>query len=410
MCSLPAADDTNGVNLRTAHYLLYVEALDAGETGRFLEAAYEQLKEFFKVEPDRKLQIKIYATKERYQKEAEKLRSVFAVNRKVRDLAGLYLRETACSYLYVQPGEYTTRRVLLHEVTHEYHDFIRPWSRIPSLDMCEEGIAEFFSWHNWDGKVLRLGIVPPIAKADHARAALRQLHNTVRFDLESIVAGDTEVDYPLAWGLVSFLIDRHRPKFDIWRQGLNNGVEPAVVWQKQFGPGMPELRHSLERWLQSNTAPWEVISGEWFPAGHFIEGHASEDDSSLAILTHTPSELTVALDSPSSNAVGGAVFGFRGAKNFHVVQQSTNGHWEVMHCTGNYFSKANHRIISPNGNTANVTIVPGEGQTILRIANDTVTVTNAVGHVGLWVKQGRLRFHCFSGTSSASSSASNSTQ
>ena len=57
--------------------------------------------------------------------------------------------------------------------------------------------------------MLHLGVMPLIGH-DYPRAALQQLKNTAQFDLASIVAGDTQVDYPLAWGLVTFLIDQHR--------------------------------------------------------------------------------------------------------------------------------------------------------------------------------------------------------
>jgi hypothetical protein len=124
--SANAADPAIGADLGTGHFLLYVEVLDAEETGRFLEATYAEMKRFFAdVEPDRKLQVKIYATKERYQLEMDRLRRVFSVKRKARDTHGLYLRETACAYLYLQPEEYETRQLLVHEVAHEYHDAIR---------------------------------------------------------------------------------------------------------------------------------------------------------------------------------------------------------------------------------------------------------------------------------------------
>ena len=385
-----------GTDLRTDHFLLYVETLNAEETGRFLEAAYVEMKSFFRgLEPDRKIQVKIYATRERYQSEMDHLRKIFSVKRRTRDLAGLYLRETACSYLFVQPQEYETRKLLLHEVAHQFHDYLRPWSRVPSLDFCEEGIAEFFALHNWDGKTLKLGIVPAIGQIDYAKAALQQLRNTARFDMESIVAGDTEVDYPLAWGLVSFLIDRHRAKFDIWRQGINNDVEPRVVWQKQFGTVMPEIIKSFEPWLQSNVSPWQVVSGEWSPAGQAIEGRGQEDEFTLAILNETPPGLAVTLVSSQSNACGGAVFGFRGAKNFHVIQRGPDGQWELMHYEGNHFPKDQRRRL-PSVKGTSVTIVPGEGLTTLNLDGHTVTVSNATGRVGLWVKEGQIRFHCSS--------------
>lgn len=399
ICSLTPSSRAAGTELRTDHYLLYSEAANLEETGHFLEVAFVEMKKFFRgLEPDRKMQVKIYGTKEHYQNEMDRLRRVFAVSRKTRDTAGLYLRETACSYLYVQPTENETRKLLLHEVAHQYHDFLRPWARTPSLEFCEEGIAEFLALHNWDGSVLQLGIVPPIGRFDHAKAALQQMQNTARFDLDSIVAGDTEVDYSLAWGLVSFLIERHRAKFDIWRQGINNDVEPRVVWQKQFGALMPEIRRSFVPWLQNNVSPWQVVSGEWSPAGQTIEGRVQEGEFGLAVLNEIPPSMSVTIASSSSNACGGAVFGFRGAKNFYVIQRCSDGRWEMMHYEGNHFPRDQRRsLLSLNG--TNVTITPGEEATTLNFDGHTVTVTNATGHVGLWVKEGWLRFHCSSNVS-----------
>jgi hypothetical protein len=379
-------------DVRTAHCLLHVEGMDPQETGRFLDAAYTEMKRFFSdVEPDRKIQIKIYATRERYQSEMDRLRKIFAIPRRCRDAAGMYIRETACSYLYIQPQEYSTRRTLLHEFAHAYHDFIRPWSRVPSLEFCEEGIAEYFALHNWDGQRLKLGIVPVIASVDYPRMALRQLQNTARFDLESIVVGDTEVDYPLAWGLASFLINCHRAKFNIWRQGLNNGVEPRVVWQKQFGPITPELRRSFESWLQSNAPPWQVISGDWSPWAELIEGKAGENEFAVAILNETPRRWTVTLE-PSRSAPGaGVVIGFHGARNYHIVQPGSDGVWEIAHCTGPTSPKE-RQTFSASKNLNKVTVEPGEGFTTIRVGEQSVALTNVSGRVGLWVQQGRHRF------------------
>jgi hypothetical protein len=386
------ADDYDGRNLSTGHFILYVEGLDPAETSRILEAAYAEMSRFFSgIEPDRKLQVKIYATRERFQSEFDRLHRMFAAKRKLRDSAGVYFRETACAYLYAQPQESMTRQVLLHELGHEYHDFIRPWDKVPSLVFFDEGLAEYFAQHNWDGKVLRLGVMPIIGKVDYPRVALQQLKNTAQFDLQSVVDGDTDVDYPLAWGLVSFAIEKHRPKFDIWRQGINNDVEPHVVWQKQFGPVTPEFLQSFETWLETKALPWQVVSGEWFPSGDAIQGRALEDEFAVAILNQSPPELSLALNAPS-NGIAGAVFGFRGAKNFHVVQHCPDGHWDVMHCEGGAFLREHHRTFPSTSGEANIRIVPGEVFTSLRFGTHTLEVTNAVGRVGLWVKEGSQSF------------------
>lgn len=389
---ISGSEHVEGRTLSTTHFLLYVEQLDPTETSRLLEAAYTGMQRFFSgVEPDRKLQVKIYATKEGFQQELDRLRRVFAIRRKVRDSAGVYLRETACSYLYVQPQESSTRHVLLHELGHEYHDFIRPWSKVPSLEFCDEGIAEYFALHNWDGEVLRSGIVPVIGAKDYPRAALQHLKNRARFDLESVVAGDTEVDYALAWGLVSFLIERHRGKFEIWRQGINNDVEPRVVWQKQFGRVTPEFVQSFESWLESNAPPWQVVSGEWCPSGDAIQGRAEEDEFAVAILNESPREFSITLDA-RSHGTGGAVFGFRGGKNFHIVQRRGDGQWDVMHFEGGAFQREEHQTFAAARGEANITIVPGDGVTSLRFGGHSLAVTNAPGHLGLWVKEGSAFF------------------
>src|SRR3954471_19750804 len=80
-----SSGETNGVKLNTAHYILYVEKLDAAETSRVAEAAYEQLKQFYKVEPDRKIQVKIFANQQRYQSEIDRLRKVFNFPKMGRD-------------------------------------------------------------------------------------------------------------------------------------------------------------------------------------------------------------------------------------------------------------------------------------------------------------------------------------
>src|SRR4051812_18390371 len=92
-----ADDDGSGRNLSTSHFLLYVERLNPAETGRILEAAFGELSRFFSgIEPDRKLQVKIYATRERFQSELDRLRKVFSIRSNAKDSAGVYLRETAC--------------------------------------------------------------------------------------------------------------------------------------------------------------------------------------------------------------------------------------------------------------------------------------------------------------------------
>jgi hypothetical protein len=350
------------------------------------------LKQFFTVEPDRKIQVKIFANQRRYQSEIDRLRTVFNLRKKARDAIGTYYRETACCYSYVQPKDYENRVVLLHEIAHAYNDFIRSWRYVPSLDFCDEGIAEHFAQHNWDGQTLQIGVVPPISGFDLPRAALHQLHDTLRFDLQSVVSGDSALDYPLAWGLVSFLIDQHRAQFNIWRQGINNDVEPRVVWQKQFGAVTPEFLKALESWLEAHAPPWQIIKGDWCPWGPSLQGLASEDDSAVAILNRTPGALAVSWEPIHSNTVAGVTFGFRGAKSYYALERRADGPWDLQHYLAGFVEKADRQSFPSAGGAPAVTVEPGEHATTVRFDNHTLSLTNVVGPIGLWVKTGMARF------------------
>jgi hypothetical protein len=381
-----------GTELRTEHFILYTEQSDPDDTARLLEAGYAHMKAFFNSEPDRKLQIKIFATRRGYQAAFDNLRKVFFWNKKHRSNMGLYARETATSYLWAQPDEYLTRRLLLHELAHQYHDLVRPWMYVPSLDYCDEGLAEYFSWHNWDGKVLELGIAPQISQMDYAASALQQLRSAAGFEFERVVYGDADIDYTLAWGLVSFLIKEYPEKFHIWRTGLNHEVDPKVAWQKQFGAVTQGFVDSFEQWLKQHSPPWQVTAGQWQPWGGELEGRAGEYRGAQAVLVGTPATFNVhfAVD---SNAVQGVTFGFRGGRNFFVLERH-NDRWEIANLVGSEGHRSARQTFPASGAEANLVIEPGDDMTLLKFDQHTAPMTNVTGRVGLWVERGKARFRC----------------
>jgi hypothetical protein len=377
--------------VRTEHFILYIERLDPADTSRMLEAGYTQMKQFFKSEPDRKLQIKLFATRQRYQAAFDNLRKVFYWNKKHRNTSGLYVRETATSYLWAQPDEYLTRRVLLHELAHQYHDLVRPWSYVPSLDYCDEGLAEHFSWHNWDGKVLEMGIAPQISPIDYAARALQQLRSAAGFEFERLIYGDADIDYPLAWGLVSFLVKEHTEKFHSWRTALNHEVDPKVAWQKQFGAVTPEFVASFEQWLQQHSQPWQVISGQWQPWGAELEGRAGAQRAAQAVLVKTPANFSATFG-PDSNTVQGITFGFQGGRNFFVLERQPN-QWEVAYFTSS--GERSERQMFPATNAeARVIVESNPEGTLLKFESHELKMSNVAGRVGLWVERGKGRFRC----------------
>ena len=382
------AEETNV----TEHFILYSEGIDAADTLRLLEASYPQMKTFFNSEPDRKMQVKVFATKESYQVAFDKLRKFFRMNTKHRAALGIYTRTTATSYLWVQPDEYFTRRVLLHEVAHQFHDLVRPWSHAPSLDYCGEGLAEYFSWHNWDGKVLELGIAPQIAPFNYVEQALRQLRSPEGLKFESVVYGDEDTDYALAWALVAFLIKEHPKQFHIWRIGLDHGVDPKVAWQKRFGDVTPAFVDTFENWLKQHSQPWQVLAGQWQPWGAHIEGNPAEFHGGQALLAKIPRRFEAEFVA-ASNAVQGITFGYQGGRNFFILERQTN-QWEIAQVIGTEGYRTKRQTFPASGEVAKALIQNRQQSTLLTFDDHAVEMTNVTGRVGLWVDRGKARFLC----------------
>jgi hypothetical protein len=109
-------------------------------------------------------------------------------------------------------------------------------------------------------------------------------------------------------------------------------------------------------------------------------------------LNQAPAELTLTLLPTDTNSWGGAVFGFRGARNFHVIERGPAGRWDIRHFEGNRFQDARRRTFPASGAAAEVTLISGEGLTTLKFDGNTLTLTDTSGHMGAWVRHGRMRF------------------
>lgn len=391
-----AEERTNAADITTAHFILHAEGLDPTETGLFLESAFAQMTNFFKAEPDRKLSFKVFAGRREYQAEIDQMRGLFAWGKlgSLREARGCYLRENATAYGYVHPGTYETRCHLISLLALQFADAVRPWGYVPSLSFCDHGLAQYFALHNWDGEVLRLGIVPPIAPEEYPRLALEFFRNRDRRQLQDIVDGKAGPDIPGAWGLVSFLISQHRDRFDDWRKGLNHGVDPSMAWQKQFGAVTPQFTVDLESWLESKAMPWKILSGDWQPWGEAIKGSAGGSESARAILTKTPRQLTVTLDWPSTNSTVGLIFGARSLDDYRVLQRGIGTEWKILHCQGGQV-RIEERPVFPVGLQRDfVTIEPAQQATRLNVNGRAIEVKNAFGSVGVHAEGGPARFWC----------------
>ena len=248
-----------------------------------------------------------------------------------------------------------------------------------------------FSWHTWDGEKLDLGIAPQISPIDYVGQAVRQLRSP-GFDFERVIYGETDIDYALAWGLVSFLIKEHPQKFQIWRTALNHEVEPKVAWQKQFGGVTPDFVKSFETWLNQHSQPWRVYEGQWQPWGIHVEGQPLGPRPAQMVLLRVPVRLTTEF-AVESNAVQGITFGFLGTRDFHVLERHSD-RWEIARLPQNAATGTNRQTFPASGRDAKTVLESTTEGTVLKFDAHKVEMTNVVGRLGLWVQRGKARFRC----------------
>src|SRR3954466_1804134 len=220
--------------LTTSHFIVTTDSEPPPEIGAFLDRAYDQFTNFFRGDDERKLHVRIFSTHEDYQSRIDHLSRYFLMDSEDRDYVGLYHRETGTSYIYFRRWNYSSRKLLLQVTSFQFHDCLRPWTESPSLPACEYGIAAHLSLHKWDGKNLELGVLPSMERANYPQIALDFFQNNCRGDFKKVVDGSTKRNDALSWALVSFLIQKDREHFDIWRRALNNGVDAPYAWEKQF--------------------------------------------------------------------------------------------------------------------------------------------------------------------------------
>jgi hypothetical protein len=306
-----ATSQAAGEDIATVHYDLHVEHLDAQETGRMLEQLYLHLTHFFGKAPSVRLSLCVMSTQPRW---AAALRRDHL---SAPDAGGFYSADTHKAYLYIQPSDYFTRQLILHEAVHQFHRLAIAGSDRALPAWYVEGLAEYFGMHNWDGNSLKTGVVPAATLEDYPAKALKQL-DKVKGDLEAVISGRSNCDRPLAWALVHFLMGRDPKKFRELSARLDRGEAPLEAWQGVYGKEGIRVADGLRQWIERNWQPWQIVWISWQQRGDCLEGKSTV--VGLAVLKRTPARLTVELEPVGRPFLAGLVVGFQDPNNFHLIQ------------------------------------------------------------------------------------------
>lgn len=368
---LAAAPCLSG-ELATEHYDLRAEGVPLEDTGRLLEALHARLSDHFHAAPEGRLRVVIYGTKERFRA------AMLADGEVPPEAGGYYSPRTRKAYLWVQPSEFFTRQLVLHEATHQFHYLVATGNRTPGAWWYTEGLAEYFGMHDWDGERLETGVVPPITLEDYPARALAQ-YGEAKDDLEGIVAGRVTVDRPLAWALIHFLVNVRGEEFG------------RIAAELDAQRGAPDLQGSaaaeFRDWIEANQQPWRILWVGWQGRGEAIEG--ASPTNALAALKEAPDRLETEIE--GTFVWAGVAFGVKSVDDFWLVQAGVDGRARVVRRAGGNWRVEKTTSVEAKGPRRVAVSVDGDRVEAF-VDGVSLGTYEAPGDVGLNVDAGKARF------------------
>ena len=370
-----------------AAYSLYVEQIEGSATASQLEQLHAQLASFFGKAPAGPLSIAVFRSRERF------VQGLSADGQPVPTAAGgYYSPATKKAYCYVQPSDYFTRQLVLHEALHQFHFLVATGNHNPSVEWYTEGLAEYFGMHNWDGRTLKTGVVPAITLEDYPAAAMKAFRSANE-DLDGLACGRIPCPRPLAWALVHFLINNHPTEFRELARRLDEGDDPGLAWTSVTASlGGADLKQKLMIWIESHQQPWQIVWVGWQQHGAAIEG-ASEVNA-MAVLKATPAAITARLEPLKDGVKAGLAFGYVSPQQFCLFQVvGAEGYRIVRRADGRWTCLAQGRLPVSANRDGPVLSARIEGDLVRLAANgQEIKTIRAPGQVGLSVDGGRTLF------------------
>jgi uncharacterized protein DUF1570 len=375
--------DPRVTDVTTEHYHIRSAGPDAEVVGRMLEGLHGQLANFFGRRPEGRLEVEIHATREAYQEAIARAGLTFVGG------GGYYALETKKVYLFPQPSEYFTRQLILHEAAHQFHFLVATGNTAPRSAWYAEGLAEYFAVHNFDDRVLQLGVVPAITLEDYPAKATNAL-DALDWDLKGIISGRVKAGRPLAWSLVHFLVHRRPAEFKRLAARLDRDEEPLSAWQATLGRITPEFVSEYRKWVEQHSQPWSIVWTAWQEVGNRIEGHSRV--VGVSVLKETSGRLEAEMELVDGRLKAGLVFGYRSPQDFYMLQVFSHGwvrivrrvddQWETL--VSEAIPRAKHRNV--------VALSRDKSRVTLSVNRQEVRTLEAPGQVGLNVDGCRVRF------------------
>ncbi len=364
-----------GAAVKTAHYDVYAETIDAADAGAMLEALHAHLLKYFGRAPKERLRIEVYASKSAFE-EALKRDKVATV-----EAGGFYAPQTKTGYLWVQPSEYWTRQLILHEATHQFHLLAVAGNNAVPCGWYGEGLAEYFGMHNWDGKELRTGVVPAVTLENYPAQALKQFGD-LKENLEGIARGEVACDRALGWAIVHFLANNHAARWKALTAQLDAHKKTDKSWEKAFGRTGADFAKAFKEWLTSHQQPLRILWIDWQERGDAIEGKSGSGCG--ALFREPPAAIEATLELRKGELKAGFIFNHR-SNDDYVTLQVTKGRAAVVRWTKGIWTELSGAAI--DASVPPVASYRRDGtDAVLSVNGAEIGRLPAEGDAGLWLE------------------------
>ncbi len=389
-----AATEIPHAHLQTSHYDLYVESLDPADTGRMLEELYKHLTIFFAKAPPEGdlLHVGIYATRERYVQALKDDHQVEPTSGVAISAGGYYSHGNRKAYLFIQPSDYFTRQLILHECVHQFHLIATCGNRSVSAGFYVEGLADYLAFHNWDGQHLQIAVIPPITLEDYHAKALDHFANKHGRNLQDIISGKIPLDRPVATALLNFIADTWPTQFPAWRSAMDHNADPIESWNTHLAPLTAKTANEFEDWLESHQEPWQIQTISWQPWAKTIEGKTEDNHVGIALLKKTPSALTVEIEPLTPRFMGGLTFGDTSPKDYWLFQIRLDGTLGIIQFKDGHWQRPLPLNMPPKKSPLALSLTQDKDVITLIANGKTVHTLTAAGQIGLNIQYGQARF------------------
>ncbi len=247
-------------------------------------ALYPRLKTHFEKEPRKRelpLQLVLYPDRRSF---IEGMRAAGHKDPKHARLGGFTDWQNGISRVWLQTDAFHTRRLVIHELVHQFHDKCQsPARRGKGAFWYREGLAEWFGWHRRVGLDVRFGTLDAVARGGTRSQVFERIADA-SYSPWGVAIGVRKADYADGLCLVgAFLGTKNKQVFErfrAWERSLlvrGGGTRSFEVVFREAHEQVSEVVRSYWRDLQV----WEAEGGSWDERNELSIGRSGKRDAVL---------------------------------------------------------------------------------------------------------------------------------